>query len=433
MKPFDENFADNVRNAFDTYQEPVDEKAWEQMRTKIAREKKPRILWLSPFAAQAAAAALLLLAGGLLWMYFPDKISDKSEVSQVHVQQPYQQTYQQPYQPQTAPVKDSEFSHTILSETTTEINQPSEKLVAPLPVPDPVVMDNLNEWIAETQAVTELPASEPVLIPEPVDQPLALKPDDGFRITEFNYNQLSDYGDEYSGSSASSSLQFTAGPTVSYTHNQLAEGLGFAAGVLHEWRLSDAMSIAAGGVLTYSSFSFDPLHTPTGRSNQEMSIIPQDPSFDYPSGWNSENISYDFSNEYKIMAIDFPINAKFQLSHSRNNELYVSAGFSSLLYLQEQFTENRTFSSSGSYFDQATNSYRSVSSSKTNTDKETVDAFQRFDFARLLNFSFGYGLKWNNDAFVIEPFVKLPLGNMTSRNIQMGMGGVSLKYRWGSD
>ena len=61
-------------------------------------------------------------------------------------------------------------------------------------------------------------------------------------------------------------------------------------------------------------------------------------------------------------------------------------------------------------------------------ESEKINAFQRFDFARLLNLSVGYVINYDNADLIVEPFIKYPLGNLTSRNIQMGMGGISLKY-----
>ncbi|MCA1801184.1 MAG: hypothetical protein LC662_01850, partial [Rhodothermaceae bacterium] len=68
MKPFDERFADRVRDEFDTYQEAVDPVALEQIRRRLrgGRGIMPFLTWKA-----LAAASILLIAGTALWTTWP--------------------------------------------------------------------------------------------------------------------------------------------------------------------------------------------------------------------------------------------------------------------------------------------------------------------------------------------------------------------------
>jgi hypothetical protein len=83
MKPFDEEFAENVREAFENYLEPVDEKAWEQMQNRLQKTSKVRTLFITPLFIRATAAIVFLIAAsGSLWLLVHDP--EKSDSSPVY-------------------------------------------------------------------------------------------------------------------------------------------------------------------------------------------------------------------------------------------------------------------------------------------------------------------------------------------------------------
>ena len=86
MRPFDEKFAENVREAFDGYREPVDEGAWNQMKSRLQARSKKRILVITPLFTRAAAAIVFLMAiSGSLWLLLLNpEIPDTSTTYSIH-------------------------------------------------------------------------------------------------------------------------------------------------------------------------------------------------------------------------------------------------------------------------------------------------------------------------------------------------------------
>jgi hypothetical protein len=431
MKPFDDKFAENVREVFDTFQEPADMEAWEALRQKLTNKRKTRILGLPPWSAWAAAAAVMLLISGLLWFYPSGKDTHTEGLALTSEEIPGKHDIQSIYEtesqieiktPETFIVEpgssETKIPHTPERKEDVSLLIITEANMTTPPFPAPETKD-IKELTPEAE-MAEIQVFE--RSPDPEEPSLVVKPSEKQPAPAQNLFFENDYAIE-PVSRARSSLQVTAGSMFAFTNNQVADGVGFAAGVLNEWNVTDGFSIATGGVLTFNQFSFDPY----ASRNLDFAASP---TFEHHlSGKWEGKMQYDFQNHYQIMAIDIPVNARFRISHpSQRNQLYLSAGFSSLLYLQEQFTENSMAYTESYFQDAATGDFRSINYTTRVTENETVDAFQRFDFARLLNISFGYAIKRDKGAILIEPFLKYPLGGITSRDIQLGMGGISLKY-----
>jgi hypothetical protein len=436
MKPFDDKFAENVREVFDTFQEPADMEAWGVLRQKLTNKRKTRILVLPPWSAWAAAAAVMLLISGLLWFYPSEGDLHQPEIATTEKGTDMESTVEVDAGQKDDPLQ-GEKTVPVLSADINGSEIPSKKVSVPGYViksePEPeapaiAAITDIQEESTEELAVATDQSNfkeelKTVESPEEPTRPLAVKPTNGQQAPSQNIIFHDEYS-QVSDSRTGSSLQITAGSMFAFTHNQVADGVGFAAGVLNEWKVADGVSISTGGILTYNQFSFDPYYT--GR-NHYFAAMPSH-SDQLNGNWDG-SFNYDYSNHYQIMAIDIPLNARFRVNQPfRKNQLYISAGFSSLLYLQEQFTENSIVYTESVQLDAESGEFRSIAYSTSVTENETVDAFQRFDFARLLNISFGYAIKRDKGAILVEPFLKYPLGGITSRDIQLGMGGISLKY-----
>ena len=83
------------------------------------------------------------------------------------------------------------------------------------------------------------------------------------------------------------------------------------------------------------------------------------------------------------------------------------------------------------YLDLASNSLRSASYASETIIGSTAAPLSRFDLARLLNISVGYAIQQEKTTAIVEPFVKIPLGAVSSQEIKMGMAGISLRLTFG--
>jgi hypothetical protein len=59
------------------------------------------------------------------------------------------------------------------------------------------------------------------------------------------------------------------------------------------------------------------------------------------------------------------------------------------------------------------------------------DSFNRVDFLGLANFSAGYSLPFGKTSHLLfEPFVQLPIKDLTSMNLRIRYGGLSMKIQF---
>jgi hypothetical protein len=438
MKPFDDKLADNIRKVFDDYNEPVDEKAWMAMQQRLGKKSGPRIIALFPYKVRAAAAIILLMVvSAAVWLTFRDD-ETKMATATPEIQE-------------TTPVDDSVYQDTdLLAEgATTELHdtQPAEtsadmeketfsseytiteerRTVTPTVL---VIADTEEEHpdekpdqvlIAEAETESEETGTEKILAEIQPDVPKEpeterngvnrISPDIRLAndILPLQHNR-------------NSAMQFLAGSMVTYTTGEVADGMGFAAGVTGDFPVSENLSLNTGGILVYNQFSFD--------DNSMFGVAMEA----LPNYYGSEDLMViDESGfvDYEFMAVDFPLNMKMQILNDNRKQFFVSAGVSSFLYLQQSFSRNAEILADviSEDFSGQTTIQRNFSSVTTSG---SYDAFRRFDLARFLNLSAGYVVKRENYNMIIEPYIKYPMYNVTSFDLKIGMAGLSLKYQLGN-
>jgi len=210
-----------------------------------------------------------------------------------------------------------------------------------------------------------------------------------------------------------------AGSMMTYAEQQLAGGLGFSAGVTSAYRVTNRVSIASGLLLAYQQFEVESTPLVTMSAGKEYART------------DMASVRTTADHSYEMLALDIPLNLQIRLPGAGSGRWYVSTGLSSLLYLQQQLSGVETSYVETNYLDPARNTlvYNSFTSSVAVSSNSAP--FSHFDFARLLNLSAGYAIRQEKTTTIIEPFVKLPLGSISSRKLKMGMGGVSLRFTFG--
>jgi hypothetical protein len=440
MKPFDDKLADNIRKVFDEYQEPVDERAWIAMQQRLGKKSGLRIVALFPHKVRAAAAIILLMVvSAAVWFTFRSG-DDETKMATAT-----------PEIQEKTPAADSVYQDTDLlaEEAATDLYdiQPSETsadtekeifpsdykitderrtitptvLVIAGPEKETPEEKPAPAWIAENETETKTPEPEielaevfPADHEKPGQEKIAI-------------NGLSP-DIRYPGdiipvqSTRGSAMQFLAGSMVTYTTGEVADGLGFAAGVTGDFPVFENLSVNTGGILVYNQFSFDD-NSMFGFAMESL-----------PNYYGSEDlIVIDESGyvDYEFMAVDFPLNLRMQIMNDKRKQFFVSAGVSSFLYLQQSFSRNAEILADviSEDFSGQTTIQRNFSSVSTSG---SFDAFRRFDLARFLNLSAGYVVKRENYNMIIEPYLKYPMYNVTSFDLKIGMAGLTLKYQLGN-
>ena len=137
-----------------------------------------------------------------------------------------------------------------------------------------------------------------------------------------------------------------------------------------------------------------------------------------PPGVSTNTTTYNI-NKYdaSLLGLDIPVNLKYTFIENKN-ELYLIAGVSSNLFIEESYS-----------YSYLANSDKSVSAS-TSDDTEGSAKFKNFDFARTLNVSMGFGRAVGKNRLSFEPFLKYPLGGQGARDLRFGAAGMNLKLNF---
>lgn len=426
MKPFDEQFADKVREVFDQHEEAFRPGAWEALASRMHGNGRGRVLafvgkrpWLS------TAAAILIIAGGmLLWqrlLIVPQNNGSEVALIQAKEEVVRAEDYaeRESLRPETTPdaIPVGVADRPVLAEA-------SMLFVTPTPEPDiKPAMALLPETHVspETTLLPETHVSpETVLLPEQdVSQAMVLPAKPGIPSETAMLPEPEMHTGALAVDASPLSWDISAGPMITYVEQQMSGGLGFAGGVTGRWNVLPKLAIATGMLLAYQQFS--------------VRDMPLSSRFSYDAA-KPENITAEVvaNHDYELLSLDFPLNLRWKISENRRHGFFVSAGVSSLLFLQQNVTGQTTAYVKEVYDNPETNAIIERNYTSTADISASYQAFTHFDFARLLNLSFGYALKHNKSTMVIEPFVKVPLGGLGSRELNMGMGGVVLRYQFGN-
>jgi hypothetical protein len=130
-------------------------------------------------------------------------------------------------------------------------------------------------------------------------------------------------------------------------------------------------------------------------------------------------------SKLEFVGIDIPLNVQFKL-----NKMIFTTGFSSLLYVQEKYSYSYNSMVTNTLYNSSTAKYETQNSVNQVNEQEKSELFNRFDFARLLNFAIGYNIPLTKGDLVLEPYLKLPIGFVSSQEIKMGSGGFAVRYNF---
>ncbi|RZL48657.1 MAG: hypothetical protein EOP00_08690 [Pedobacter sp.] len=134
------------------------------------------------------------------------------------------------------------------------------------------------------------------------------------------------------------------------------------------------------------------------------------------------------SVEEKIAGIDIPLELKYNF----NKNIYANVGVSAFAVISQQrnntFIENRVEQRVQSLTD-GKQQLRSVLVTDRVIEEVAPTKAEDYSYLGFYNFSFGYKKKINkNNAFAIEPFLKLPMKPVSTENLRLIGTGVKLKF-----
>lgn len=198
---------------------------------------------------------------------------------------------------------------------------------------------------------------------------------------------------------------FVFSPQVHQIKNDYSSEINFAGGISSEFPLFSQVKLNMGVLLSQQTFGF------------ESDI---QPALESRNIWEGDQCK---KTEARLLALDIPVNLKYDLMDNPESNIFITVGISSLAYFQEKYNDTYYTENSVDVYEE---SKRIITVYRE--EETSVEAFDRFDLAKILNVSLGMGYKFRNDMEVqIEPFLKYPLGSITSENIKIGSGGIQFR------
>ncbi|TVQ13965.1 MAG: hypothetical protein EA364_05365 [Balneolaceae bacterium] len=456
MKPFDERFADRVRDEFDAYQEAVDPVALEQIRHRLRGGQGivPFITWKA-----LAAASILLIAGTALWMTWPWTPSAPPEMASADRVERPDPAVQPPAATGIPPAQTRERSQ---SDPDSDGRPVSESMAGAdaqiggeVPVQQNDVMPDITPPPAEVHNRVESSSQKDAgdrsvvsLQKEITEESEVIKPGvfetenttvrplpaltlpvlaAGDNIYTSASGQVMPVVPQAEAGRSPRGLGITAGSMVTYAGSQFAGGAGFFAGAIQDWQLTESLSLSSGGLLAWNRFSYEP----EGAMLSEGSFFRALSTNSAVSSELDVDVDYDARREFSWLAVDIPLNMNWDVGGNSRGRYNLTIGLSSLIYLQQSFREEGVNYTGRLVRNEEFGTYDIDIQSSTYSEREDQPAFSRFDFARLMNVAVGYSLRNKKNPLSFELYLKYPLGNLTSREISMGMGGISMRYSLG--
>ncbi len=421
MKQFDEIFRKNVKKAFSSYN--ADHLAEEGWNSFVAgRKGRRRITAVIPLWTRAASAAIIIGIG----MFIAYKISDRnmtqeilSEIKPDVTKEEKLIQYKEADKailPVVVSVEDPVNKESQVKMTVAEFHQPSAESDS---LPELTLLKNekiIPDDIAESRLLKR--ADLPVL-PEtgaPAEFPEDTKPE-GLQ-TEDIMPEKEEHGQEKSHGRRTLLAGFSG--LLAQSGGTASPASGLSVGFYLDQKLTRKISFRPGLALAVHSFGLEDWN---GISEFNYSV----PLYDGTSGRPDS-----YNGHLDMLAMELPLNFVFRIIEKERSGVYLSAGASTLIYISQRFTGNFV----NEYTKGSTNTMTGEYSSETRYSTVEVEndyaAFSHADFFGLANLSAGYSFPYGKTGtLLIEPFIQLPINDLTSLDLRVRYGGVSMKLQFG--
>ncbi len=408
MKQFDKIFLQKAERAFSTYNtDHLAEEGWNSFVSK--RKGKKRFAVIIPFWAKAASVALVISAGSLfIYQSFynqSDKFAEQKEFVTVPVIQ--------------APVP-------VVSG---KINLSQQKLSAAtnsdaLPVKFSSREDSIDEVVAinDFENNNEVNPSVKEIDDQVNESANAAKlPED---ILAENLREeiiINEFADESQSGKKTSVIAGFSG-LMSNIENMMVNSPGVSVGFYIEHRLTRRLSVRPGLALAKHSY---------GTKNMMAGTV-------FMSSLDNNGLMTgivdSYENKLDILTVEVPVNMVYTIMERGKSSLFVSAGVSTMVYLDQNFSSSFTNVYTEQKLDIASGSmYEETRLQEVNVETDEK-AFSHVDYFGLANLSAGYSMPLRKGgSMLFEPFLQLPVSDLTSFNVRIRYGGLSLKFRFGKE
>jgi hypothetical protein len=427
---FDKKLIEKIKISFEDHEEPFNPQEWEKLSHAYFHpaKKKKFVFW--PFLISGIAASLLLV---FVFWPFEDELQRNVQTltDSISIEGKQFEKIELP--------RDKEQTNLALAEKTVAPTPASESLPS-FDEPDPLV--GAQRETIEPILINELPNTTSALAPASnnLEKPQIIEDihknaaNEKVGTSIIAYNSDAEKAQRYleqwkaegqgmepqeeSSSNKNVRLGLLVGPQAS---SNPVSGMSLGAGVMSEFSISKRLKLDVG--VTYASHSVVPDHGVPMHATMES---PQREAFASLS--NSPRL-IGTDAELSFSGLDIPVNLKYKVVDKEKSGLFLITGLSSMVYLDQQTTETMAVDSyfnttaDGLEFQRTVQQYTHEAGPESTADG--------FDLGRMLNLSVGYEYNLKNGTYLsIEPYYKLPLGDMTFANQQFSIGGLNLRMNF---
>ena len=428
---FDKKLIEKIKVSFENHEEPFDPQEWEKLSHAYFHpaKKKKFIFW--PFLVSGIAASLLLV---FVFWPFGDELQQNVQTltDSITIEGKQFERIELP--------RDKEQQNLALAEKNTKPT--TTKAAAPTVKPD-LLAETTRETVKPIM-VNALPGSSPALLPtsgspvqfgmtedipyhaanEPIGTSSMASNNDAEKAQQY-LEQWKAEGQIAASPKEPSNKNIRLGLLVGpqAASNQVS-GMSLGAGVMSEFSISKRLKLDVG--VTYASHSM----TPDIAQPLAMSMNSPSPQSEALASISNSPRLISSNAELNFSGLDIPVNLKYKVVDKEKSGLFLITGLSSMVYFDQQATETM-----------AVNSYFNATMDGQLEFQRTVQQYTHeagpestadgFDLGRMLNLSVGYEYNLKNGTYLsIEPYYKLPLGDMTFANQQFSIGGLNLRMNF---
>jgi len=385
----EEKIIKEIKDFFSDHQERYEEGTWEEFRIKYEKRYKSRVKFLHPLSIKwkAVAAAAVLLV--VLMQYFRGDVSERTETINTET---VEENFGGRKTPQTGLLDDgsSKTERELVDMLPTMDGKSMPNYLEAEHTAQPIIADIKNQEMAHEDKDTAIKKAV---------APNLLEGDRGdFRLMDDSAAAPlpAIAGNEWSNNKWKFGLELST--------SVISEKLNFAAGAVAEFRLTNRISLSAG--VTYAKIDAANALTPIEVSSSIRKT----------------------GVESTIEALDIPLSIIYHV----NEALYASVGLSSFAVLDERKSflyETEIVSEHVNInLETGEESISYVHTTQEYSQPTLENDFRPYTNMGYLNFSVGRRQNLYNGAdLLFEPFLKVPLTDLSKGDIKMTNGGIKLK------
>lgn len=221
--------------------------------------------------------------------------------------------------------------------------------------------------------------------------------------------------EEESSAAGRFSVGFVTTSLMNYASGNTGSQVHFGAGITSGWKLSERLSLHSGLILAENSLSLNNSNSSVRESTTYAAFAPENDLSAVGNNTVVQEVSPQ-SMDVNLLVMDIPLNLTYRLGLGKT-DLLLTGGLSSFAYLDQEYSYR--------------NSMHLYTDDRVPAPKPVVrneSAFSHFDLARQLNLAIGTEVSLGKSSvLILEPYVKYPLGELTSEHIKFGSAGMNLR------